>query len=116
MMPMSISATLDYAATLAYASRLFSNSEFSELKARAPVYEKAAVQAWLWAEQNPNKKYVQPKDVNTGLYARGDDNFIDEWSLAATELFLLTNKKPYLKKIQLPQARPSGTSSEVAGR
>ena len=48
----------------------------------------AAKAAYVWAEENPSVKYVQPDDCNTGDY--GDSRFTDEFFLASVELAIAT--------------------------
>lgn len=62
----------------------------------------AAQRAYAWAEAHPGAFYNQEKltdpAVSTGGY--GDDNANDEFFWAATELYLATGDKGYLKKAQ----------------
>lgn len=101
MMPKSTAATLDYAAVMAFASRLVKPWE-AQLPGRAERYRQQAEKAWQWAIQNPQKPYVQPKGANTGLYARITDEFADERLWAAAELYLATGRREYVKAIRLP--------------
>ena len=84
-------ATLNYAAVLAQASRLYKGSnEVWSIK----VLE-AAKKAWDWAVKNPNVAYDKnPEDVSTGAY--DDTIFTDDFYWAATELYLTTNGDEYL--------------------
>jgi endoglucanase len=96
-------ATLDFAAVMAQASRVFKNfsKQYPHL---ADSCLKAAQYAWSWAEKNPSLEYNQnaintkfePK-ITTGGY--GDRNFKDEWFWAATELLATTGKKIYYDSI-----------------
>jgi endoglucanase len=81
----STSAALDYASTLATASRIIRNYQFDDL---ADEMKNNAVLAWEWAIENPDKFYIQPEDISTGAY--GDTTYVDEWFWASAELFLLT--------------------------
>lgn len=83
-------ATLNFAAVMAQASRVFAPFD-SE---RAERYLAASEAAWSWATDNPEVIYQQPEDVRTGAY--GDENFDDEFGWAAAELFLATENKKYL--------------------
>src|SRR5687767_14576477 len=93
-------ATLDFAAVMAQAVRLFKN--FNQRLADSCL--KAAQYAWQWAQKNPSLEYNQnvinqkfePK-VTTGGY--GDRNFKDEWFWAAAELFASTGNKNYYDTI-----------------
>lgn len=89
----STAATLDFAAVMAQAARIYQGSK--DYPAFTAQGTRAALAAYHWAEQNPevwyrqnnmNKQYKPA--VNTGEYGDGDVN--DEWHWAATELYLLT--------------------------
>jgi endoglucanase len=95
----STAATLDLAAVMAQASRIFAKFP-AVLPGLADSCLRAARSAWSWALQNPavvydqeamNKLY-QPA-VTTGAY--GDAHFDDERFWAATELFLTTREEGY---------------------
>lgn len=97
----STSSTLNFAAAMAQASRLFQKYD--------SVYAKqclnGAVRAWKWAEKNPALAFKNPRDVQTGEY--GDSTYVEEFWWAAAELWLatqdsvygayLTNNEPYVK-------------------
>ena len=90
----STSAALDFAATMAVASRVF--SQFStELPGLADQCLAAAIAAWNWAVDNPNIPYVQPPDIYTGAYAFPGDTFDDERAWAAAELYITTLNETY---------------------
>ncbi len=91
MVEKSVSGTLDFAATMAFAAQVLSE----QTPEQAKHYQQAAVSAWRWAEQNPEAVYVQPGDIKTGAYATSQQNLVDEWFWAATELALLTNNNQY---------------------
>lgn len=100
-------ATLDFAAVMAQASRIF-----AEYEAEFPGYSAqcltAAEAAWAWALSNPNVRYVQPLDIRTGEY--GDGNFNDEFDWAAAELYITTSNDTYYSATNLissPVATPS---------
>ena len=88
----STSAALNFAAVMAYASRVYALEP--ELNGEYSTWLDAAKQAWLWAKKNPNLVYQQPEDVKSGEY--GDDNFSDEFLWAAVELYLATLDIEYL--------------------
>ena len=101
----SVTATLDFAAVMAQASRIF-KSYNRELPGLADSCKMAAVKAWQWAKQNPNALYDQDAmnkafdpDVVTGTY--GDRNASDEWSWAAAELYLTTKDDTYYTAVNL---------------
>jgi len=82
-------ATLDFAAVMATAARIFENTrpEFSQKALEAAEY------AWTWAQEHPDVPFSQPADVSTGTY--GDSDFSDEFDWAAAELFITTGNEMY---------------------
>lgn len=95
----SVTATLDFAAAMAQASRLFApyEEDYPGFSKRAIA---AAEKAYLWAKKNPEAYYEQDKlnkeyqpAVTTGAY--GDNKADDEFFWAATELYLTTGKAAY---------------------
>jgi endoglucanase len=96
----STAASLDFAASMSKASRIFSKYE-KNYPGLANTFLIAAKNAWTWARKNPNVLYIQPKDITTGQY---DDNFIeDEKYWAAIELYLSTKNADYLTNLQANQ-------------
>ncbi len=96
----STPATLDFAAVLAQASRIF-----KDYSAEMPGFDQtclnAALAAWRWARKNPNMRYNQSAmnaaynpDIVTGEY--GDSNFGDEFQWAAAELFITTKADSFI--------------------
>ena len=92
-------ATLDFAAVMAQASRIFRNFR-KQFPLLSDSCSTAAAKAWEWAIKNPqleydqnamNKKF-QPL-ITTGGY--GDRDFRDEWFWAASELFVTTRNTQY---------------------
>lgn len=85
-------ATLDFAATMAAASRVLKQHEatWPGMSARMLAAAKAA---WRWAEANPDRVFKNPKDVVTGEY--GDATLNDEFAWAAAELFIATGEARY---------------------
>ncbi|MDM8159533.1 glycoside hydrolase family 9 protein [Labilibaculum sp. K2S] len=90
----STAATLDFAATMAYASRLFADFS-SSLPGLADSCLIQSEKAWTWAIKNPNTLYEQASDINTGAY--DDTNLSDEWYWASAELYLATSNNKYNK-------------------
>jgi endoglucanase len=98
-------ATLDFAAVMAQASRIFKQYPH-ELPGLADSCITAAQKAWGWALKNPEAAYRQdemnkkfePK-ITTGAY--GDNNFTDEFIWAASELVATNGNVDYLKNINL---------------
>lgn len=87
----STAAALDLAAVAAYAARLF-QADTVALPGFADSCRVAALAAWGWARRNPSVLYNQgalsDPLVATGTY--GDGNVSDEFTWAASELFLTT--------------------------
>ena len=82
-------STLDFAAVLAQASRLYKEID-SEWSAKAL---EASKKAFAWAEKNNDIAFKNPEDVNTGEY--GDNEFSDDFFWAASELYLATKEDQY---------------------
>ncbi|HEY7773622.1 MAG TPA: glycoside hydrolase family 9 protein [Marinagarivorans sp.] len=96
-------ATLNFAAVMAVASRVL-EAYPNAYPGKADAYRQAAIDAWDWAQANPDELYTQPADVATGQY---DDLTVgDEFSWAAAELHILTQQASYLSafKAQDPAA------------
>lgn len=101
VVPKGTAATLDFAAVMAQASRVYA----SFLKVYPGLSDsciKSAVKAWDWAVKNPNVVYDQNEMnkeykplINTGGY--GDSDFRDEFIWAAAELYISTGKDSYYK-------------------
>lgn len=87
-------ATLDYAAVLAQASRLYEKYDSDW----AALALDAAEKAWKWAVMNDDVVYRNPEDVVTGEY--GDDVFTDDFYWAAAELYITTKNEEYLKNLK----------------
>lgn len=91
--------TLDFAATMALAARVYApfESAFPGFCAQA---RQTAEMAYAWALENPEIYYDQPKmneefkpEITTGAY--DDFDVQDEFYWAATELYLLTGEQAY---------------------
>lgn len=91
------SATLNFAAVMAVASRVYADFE-QAYPGKSAVYRDAAIAAWNWADANPDVIYKQPSDVATGEY--GDKDVSDEFAWAAAELYLLTGQSSYLDRFK----------------
>ncbi len=89
MIQKNTAATLDFAATMAYASRLLSKFP-KALPGLADSCKNAAMKAWEWSKLHPSILYRQPADVSTGAY--GDMNIKDEWFWAGVEMSILAGK------------------------
>ena len=93
----SVTATLDFAAVMADAARLFRPCKDY---ARFPeIATAAAEKAYQWAKEHPNAFYHQERltdpAVSTGTY--GDGNANDEFFWAASALYRLTRNNLYLE-------------------
>jgi endoglucanase len=98
-------ATLDFAAVMAQASRIFKQFP-QQTPGLADSCIVAAKGAWKWAVENPKVAYRQEENnkkfspqISTGGYGEGD--FTDEFIWAASELFVTTHDGDYLKDINL---------------
>ncbi|HTD98230.1 MAG TPA: glycoside hydrolase family 9 protein [Mucilaginibacter sp.] len=98
-------ATLDFAAVMAQANRIFKQFP-KQLPGLADSCLKAATKAWDWAQKNPQVIYSQntinqkftPK-IMTGEY--GDRNVSDEFIWAASELYVTTGNDQYIKTVNI---------------
>ena len=104
----STAATLDFAAVMAQAARIFKGNK--DYPTFADEAARAAMAAYGWAERNPHVLYQQRKmgeqfkpAVTTGEY--GDFNLSDEWYWAATELYLLTGDQQFAELAAKNQPR-----------
>ena len=93
----STAAALDFAATMAAASRVLApyGKQYPGMSARMLA---AAESAWRWAENNPAVLFRNPSDVITGEY--GDPRVDDERAWAAAELYISTGKDSYYTTLQ----------------
>ncbi len=91
----SSAATLDFAAVMAQASRVYKKilPEYSLKCLRAAEY------AFEWGCRNSEIYYKQPSDIVTGEY--GSKNVKDEYQWAAIELFITTKNEKYLEGIDI---------------
>jgi len=88
-------ATLDFAAVMAQAARIYKpfDAKFSQTALAA------AEKAFDWASKNPSIMFKQPDGVFTGQYHHGAENGKDEFLWAATELYITTKKNNYKQAI-----------------
>jgi endoglucanase len=99
VVPKGTAATLDFAAVMAQAGRIFGNFK-KVFPGLSDSCMKSAEKAWSWAVKNPKVAYDQNlmnKEfnpvINTGGY--GDSDFSDEFIWAASELYISTGKENY---------------------
>ena len=88
----STAATLDFAAVMAMASRIYAPCE-KQWPGMATRMLAAAKSAWRWALAHPAAIYRQPDDIHTGDY--GDAHLDDEFAWAAAELYIATRDDAY---------------------
>ena len=113
----TVTATLDFAAVMADAARLFEpfQANYPGFSAQAAA---VAERAYQWAKENPKALYRQDQlkdpSVTTGTY--GDFNTRDEFFWAASALYRLTGKQAYLDDAQQyqPQQFTTPTWGNVA--
>lgn len=85
----STAASLDFAATMAMASRVFAKMATPELATLGDICIEASKKAFFWAQAHPAVFYKNPSDISTGAY---DDSIVeDEFFWASTELALAEN-------------------------
>ncbi len=97
----STSATLDYVATIAAASRAVQKYKMGDL---ADDMKTSALLAWNRALQNPEEFYEQPEDISTGAYP--DTTYVDERFWAASELYLLTGESNFKETMLANYQKP----------
>jgi endoglucanase len=101
VVPKGTGATLDFAAVMAQAGRIF--SKFKKVfPGLSDSCLNSAEKAWMWAVKNPKVAYDQnlmnrqfKPVINTGGY--GDSDFSDEFIWAASELYISTGKDSFYK-------------------
>jgi endoglucanase len=123
VVPKGTAATLDFAAVMAQAGRIF--EKFKKVyPGLSDSCIKSSEKAWGWAVKNPKVAYDQNlmnKDykpiINTGGY--GDSDFSDEFIWAASELYVSTGKESYYKAYPMfPDAKmplPSWNNVRLLG-
>jgi endoglucanase len=119
----STAATLDFAAVMAQAARVFNRFD-KQLVGLSDSCRQAAIKAWTWSVQHPSLLYDQRRinkelkpAVTTGEY--GDRNLNDEWLWAAAELYVTTKDIKYqsvvVEKIKSPIQLPSWGNVAMLG-
>ncbi|MBR6089164.1 MAG: glycoside hydrolase family 9 protein [Anaerolineaceae bacterium] len=95
--PVSNTATGDFAAVMALASRIFSESGNADLEAAAEKYLAAAERAWDYLDaHSADPGFTNPPEIVTGEYPDGKAS--DEQFWAAAELARTTGKDQYRSK------------------
>ena len=109
----STAAALDFAATMATASRVLKPYE-KQLPGLSAKMLAAAESAWRWAQANPAVLFKNPDDIKTGEY--GDGKVADEFVWAAAELYISSGKDMYYTAMKADSAPISvPTWSDVQG-
>lgn len=97
----STPATLDFAATMAQAARIY--KPYQKYQQFCEEALRSAERAYAWAVRNPTVMYRQDvmnkqykPEVSTGTY--GDGDATDEFFWAATELYKSTGQSAYLEQ------------------
>lgn len=111
LMKKSTAASLDFAAMLSKAYRIYKNYD-SSFPGFADSCLHAAEYAYRWASNNPEIYYTNPSNVNTGSY--GDSNLDDEFFWAKIELYLATNDTLFLHNFDIPSDINAATWPNVA--
>lgn len=115
-------AALDFAASLALASRIY--AKYPQCAEYIRNYVPQAEYAYAWAMAHPEELYDQPGNnekyepqVNTGQYNEESNCINDEIFWAATELYLTTGKQQYLEdaKRTMPEHFTMPTWGSIAG-
>ena len=112
----STQATLDFAAVMAMATRVFANDPDQELKDLSVVCREAAGKAMMWAEKNPDVLYRQPHDIMTGQY--GDTLITDDLFWATTEMALTEDRPGDLSLSQISSivaVTPTWSENQMLG-
>ncbi|HEY8878723.1 MAG TPA: glycoside hydrolase family 9 protein [Roseateles sp.] len=106
-------ATLDFAAVMAQAGRVFAAFEAQRPGLSARMLA-ASKRAWDWAQAHPDVLYRQAPDIHTGGYE--DAKLSDEFAWAAAELFITTREPAYWQAFRkiAPRNETPGWA-EVAG-
>lgn len=93
VMPVSSSATADFAAITALASEVYKKYD----KAFSEWLLKCSLAAWEWLENNPDfLGFQNPKGCDTGVYGERSDRDNRFW--AAAELFSATGEKSFFSR------------------
>ena len=93
----STAAALNFAATMAAASRVLAPYQ-KQYPGMAAKMLAASEAAFKWAQANPALLFKNPADVVTGEY--GDARVDDEFAWAAAELYISTGKDSYYTALQ----------------
>ncbi len=106
----STAATLDFAAVMAQASRVFRKFD-KQLPGLADSCLHVSQRAWQWAQKHPKVLYNQPRmnktfkpKVTTGAY--DDQQVSDEFNWAAAELYVTTGDTTYYQTFTKLTMRP----------
>jgi endoglucanase len=109
----STAASLDFAATMAMASRVFAKSESPEIIDLGKKCLVAANRANVWAKANPAIYYTNPSDISTGAY--DDTQLTDEFFWASAELGLATDNVSLISQKELESQKMQVPSWDYSG-
>jgi endoglucanase len=115
----STAASLDFAATMAMASRVLAKSETPELVNLGKTCHDAAKKAYAWAKANPAVYFINPRDVSTGAYDDKElnDEFFwasSELGIANNDLSMITMKEMEAQKVKVPSWGYSGMTGIIS--
>jgi endoglucanase len=105
MVQKATAATLDFAAVMAAASRIYAPYDATYPGISTKMLN-AAKSAYQWAKANPAIYYEQPSDIATGGY--GDGDVKDEFAWAAAELYITTKDNAYYTDLN-----PSAVTADI---
>jgi endoglucanase len=109
----STAASLDFAATMAMASRVFAKTSNPELKKLSQTCLAAAEKAYAWAKANPAIYYKNPSGISTGAY---DDTLLnDEFFWASVELGLASGNISIIAQPETLTPKPMVPSWDNTG-
>ncbi len=109
----STAASLDFAATMAMASRVLAKSESPELINLGKTCLYSAKKAFAWAKANPARYFKNPSGISTGEY--DDTKLQDEFFWAATELGLAENNLSLISKKEISEQEMKVPSWDYSG-
>jgi endoglucanase len=105
VVPKGTAATLDFAAVMAQAGRVYSKFK-KQYPGLSDSCMKSAEKAWTWAVKNPDLAYDQnlmnknfKPEITTGGY--GDSDFSDEFIWAASEMYISTGNIKYYQTVKM---------------
>lgn len=98
----STGATLDFAAVMAQAGRIFRRMQ-TRLPGLSDSCLRASANAWIWAVKNPDVETNQAlpnKDFKSAAYHAKALQLDDEWLWAASEMFVTSKNRMYFDVLE----------------